>query len=223
MTTAGFYQPTRLSPPAIAVVVLLHGAALTALMMARMEMPGKRTFPPTQIDWIWPKPPPPPHQIKQLPKERPHDFPTTTDPRVRAIDLPPHVTVTKGDPEPPAASGTGDTGTIPPPPPPPPPPQRTFEPARARADLGSYVSDGDYPASAIRNEEQGTTRFLLQVGADGKVTGCTVTRSSGSAALDSTACRLMRSRARFTPARDGNGSPTADSVANAIHWVLPAG
>jgi protein TonB len=221
--TGGFYQQRRLSPPAIAVVVLLHGAALTALMMARMEIPGKPTFPPTQIDWIWPKPPPPPHQTKVVPKESPHDLLTTTDPLVRPIDPPQHVTATTSDPGPSASSGTVDTGTIPPPPPPPPPPPRLFEPARARADLGSYISDGDYPASAIRNEEQGTTRFLLQVSAEGKVTGCTVTRSSGSTALDSTACRLMRSRARFAPARDGNGNPTGDSVANAIHWVLPAG
>ena len=32
---------------------------------------------------------------------------------------------------------------------------------RARANLASYVSDADYPASAIRAEEQGTTGFRL--------------------------------------------------------------
>jgi len=83
--------------------------------------------------------------------------------------------------------------------------------AGARANLASYVTDSDYPASAVERGEQGTVRFTLAIGADGRVTGCTVTGSSGSAVLDSTTCRIMRSRARFTPARDSNGNPTADS------------
>jgi protein TonB len=107
-------------------------------------------------------------------------------------------------------------------PPAPPPPPRTVEPARARANLASYVSDADYPASAIRAEQQGTTGFRLTVGTDGRVTGCDVTSSSGSPALDQATCRIMRSRARFTPARDDHGNPTTDSVSSRIRWVLPA-
>jgi protein TonB len=83
------------------------------------------------------------------------------------------------------------------------------------------VSDADYPISAIRAEEQGTTRFRLQVGPDGRVTGCTVTGSSGSSALDTATCRLMKSRARFTPARDSDGKATSDSYASSIRWILP--
>jgi protein TonB len=83
------------------------------------------------------------------------------------------------------------------------------------------VSDSDYPSSAIRNEEAGTTRFRLVVGTDGKVTECTVTASSGSSALDSTTCRLMKQRAKFIPARDSDGRLVSDSVSNAIRWVLP--
>jgi protein TonB len=98
---------------------------------------------------------------------------------------------------------------------------RKVEPARARANLASYVSDADYPSTAIRNEEQGTTRFRLGVGPDGKVTECAVTGSSGSSALDSATCRLMRQRAKFTPARDSDGRKTSDSVTSAIRWVLP--
>ena len=96
------------------------------------------------------------------------------------------------------------------------------EPARARANLASYVTDWDYPASALRAREEGTVRFRLEVGANGRVTGCTITGSSGSAALDLTTCRLMKSRGRFTPARDSNGSPAPDTVAGAVGWSLPA-
>ncbi|HEX8526521.1 energy transducer TonB, partial [Allosphingosinicella sp.] len=98
---------------------------------------------------------------------------------------------------------------------------RTVEPARARANLASYVSDEDYPSAAARNEEQGTTRFRLAVGPDGKVKECTVTGSSGSSALDSTTCKLMRQRAKFSPATGSDGKPTSDTVSSAIRWVLP--
>jgi protein TonB len=110
----------------------------------------------------------------------------------------------------------------PPLPPAPPPPPRRVEPAHARANLASYVSDADYPSSAIRAEQQGTTGFRLTVGTDGRVTACSVTSSSGSSALDDATCRIMRSRARFTPARDDTGNPTTDSVSSRIRWVLPA-
>jgi periplasmic protein TonB len=112
------------------------------------------------------------------------------------------------------------TPTAPPAPPAPPPPPRTVEPARARANLSSYVSNDDYPPSALRANEEGTTGFRLTVGPDGRVTACTVTSSSGSTALDNTTCRLMRSRARFTPARDNNNQPTTDSASGRIRWQI---
>ena len=94
-------------------------------------------------------------------------------------------------------------------------------PARAKANLASYVTDGDYPDSAIRAGEQGRVRFLLDVGVDGLVTGCTILESSGSPILDSTTCRIMRARARFTPARNSKGVPVRDRVSAAMRWVLP--
>jgi len=105
--------------------------------------------------------------------------------------------------------------------PPPDPPSRPGEPTRARANLASYVSDSDYPASAIAAHEEGTTRFRLNIGADGTVTRCTVTASSGSTALDETTCRIMVERARFIPARDARGRAVTDSTVGALRWVIP--
>lgn len=101
-------------------------------------------------------------------------------------------------------------------------PPNEAQPARARANLPSYFSDADYPAAAIRAGEQGTTVFRLTVGPDGRVTNCVVTSSSGSSALDSATCRIMRSRARFTPARDAAGNAATDTVSSHVRWVLPA-
>ena len=98
-----------------------------------------------------------------------------------------------------------------------------IRPAQPRADPAAYVSVADYPESAIRAREEGIVRFTLTVGPNGRVTGCTITQSSGSSALDSASCRLMRSRARFTPAVDSTGNPAASRVYQQLTWTLPAG
>ena len=96
--------------------------------------------------------------------------------------------------------------------------------AQPRVPLARYVSlRHDYPAAALRNREQGQVYFALGIGADGRVTACRITGSSGSAALDSATCRIMRSRARYTPARDVRGVAVADVGFGDIRWTLPAG
>jgi TonB family protein len=93
--------------------------------------------------------------------------------------------------------------------------------ARARTNLAALISSDDYPAEAFRAGEQGTTSFRLSVGADGAVTNCSVTQSSGSTTLDTATCQLMTSRARFTPAVDAGGRPVGDTVNARIAWRLP--
>ena len=93
--------------------------------------------------------------------------------------------------------------------------------AQQRANLASYIRDNDYPPTAMRANQQGTVTFLMAIGADGRLTDCIVTGSSGSAELDSATCRIMKSRARFTPARDAQGNPTGDFQSGLIRWSLP--
>lgn len=100
--------------------------------------------------------------------------------------------------------------------------RRIIPPQRARANLNSYMSMDDYPAEALRANEQGTTGFNLTIGPDGRVADCRVTSSSGSAALDQATCRILRSRARYTPARDGAGNPTSGTDSGRMTWRLPA-
>jgi periplasmic protein TonB len=162
------------------------------------EPPPKEEPPPPPPEV--PMPPPPPQQVVTPP-------PLIRMPTTQTIVAQPPPPV----PPPPTPA---------PPPPPPPPPPKKVEPARAKGNLAALVSDADYPASALRGGEQGATGFRLEVGANGRVTNCTVTSSSGSSALDSATCRIMRSRARFTPARDSNGQPTSDSVSSRIVWRI---
>jgi protein TonB len=92
-------------------------------------------------------------------------------------------------------------------------------PTRA-VKTGGSISDADYPASAVRAEAEGTTRVSIQVGANGRVTGCSVTGSSGNSALDSTACSLIQRRFRYKPATR-NGQPVPDTVTQSVTWRLP--
>lgn len=99
---------------------------------------------------------------------------------------------------------------------------KTVAPARAKANLTSLFGDQDYPPAALAAGEEGAVGFTLEVAANGRVAGCTITQSSGSAELDDTTCRLISSRARFTPALDSDGATVADKVSGKIIWKLPA-
>ncbi|HEV7661563.1 MAG TPA: energy transducer TonB [Allosphingosinicella sp.] len=107
-----------------------------------------------------------------------------------------------------------------PPVPPPPPAGGARPPLRARANLNSYFSADDYPAMEDGRQE-GTVVFRLTIGTNGRVTDCRVTGSSGSATLDQTTCRVLRARARYTPARDSAGNPTTGSDSGRVTWRLP--
>ena len=94
--------------------------------------------------------------------------------------------------------------------------------APSLANLAALVSDKDYPAFALRDEIEGTVGFRLRIATDGRVSGCTVTSSSGSLGLDVHTCRLMRQRARFRPATDARGRPVEDSISSRLTWRISA-
>lgn len=154
-------------------------------------------------------PPPPPEQVPDVPP------PVVAPPPIVRIDTvaPPPVVSTPVAP-PPVITPTA------PPAPPAPPAVRTVPPKSAVGNLQGLITADDYPQSALENEEQGTVAVRLSIGTNGRVTDCTVTSSSGSRTLDSTTCRVLRSRARFTPATDNMGRPTTGSFPQRITWRI---
>lgn len=94
-------------------------------------------------------------------------------------------------------------------------------PARAKANLASYLTPSDYPDDAIRNEWSGETGFALLVDENGKVADCMVTQTSGHAILDTQTCALIMRRAQFDPARDPGGKAVRDRVTSRIRWLIP--
>lgn len=95
----------------------------------------------------------------------------------------------------------------------PPPPTPTDWPFR-------LFTQDDYPARALRGGEQGRVAYRLEIGPNGRVSACTIRRSSGSTALDDTTCRIVRTRARFTPARDSAGNAVPDARDGEVIWQL---
>ncbi len=164
------------------------------------------------------EPPPPPEEPPPPEQKQVQPPPVVTPPPlVRTNVPPPPAPITSVPVAPPPVI----TPTAPPAPPAPPPPPRVIQPVAPRANLQGLISADDYPASAQRNGEQGTVRVRLTVDERGRVSNCEVTSGSGSSALDSATCRLLRSRARFTPARDNQGNPTTDTYNSPpIRWQL---
>jgi protein TonB len=92
---------------------------------------------------------------------------------------------------------------------------------RARQVEGA-LSGRDYPRAAKRARAAGTVLVRYTVNTDGRVTGCTITQSSGNADLDNVTCRLIERRFRYEPARDAQGRPVPDTLTGRhIWWTEP--
>jgi protein TonB len=155
-----------------------------------------------------PPPPPPDTKLPPPPVVPPPLVQTNTPP-------PPSVIVSQPTPPPVVYAPAPAAPVITPPAPP-----QVAVKLTPRGSPGSWVTNDDYPPSAQRDGVEGVTGFSLAVGPDGKVTGCSITASSGSSILDDTACRLLTRRARFNPAKEAGGNPIASSYAGRFRWQI---
>jgi protein TonB len=78
----------------------------------------------------------------------------------------------------------------------------------------------DLPRSADEAGVGGTVGVRYLVDTAGRVVQCAITRSSGNAELDATACRLIMQRFRFYPSRDGSGRPVRAYVVENHSWDI---
>ena len=102
-----------------------------------------------------------------------------------------------------------------------PAPGPAFPPRRPAARNGNWITDDDYPRRALVDEAEGSVGYRLAIGANGRVSGCELTRPSGHRALDDATCRLITSRARFEPATDETGARVPGSFAGSVTWRIP--
>ena len=145
------------------------------------------------------------------------------------LDIPPPPKVTAPPPivQSPIVSSNTQAVTItpsappapPPPPPAPPPPPGPPKVAQRAVQKGGSISDEDYPSSAVRAEEAGTSVATFTIGPDGKVGSCNANGAGGT--LDAETCRLIIRRFRYKPALDAGGSPMSETKTQRVTWRLP--
>lgn len=89
--------------------------------------------------------------------------------------------------------------------------------SRARRERGGF-STSDYRRLARGLPLSATVHVRYTVSPSGRVSGCSVTRSSGRPDVDSTTCRLIEQRFVYRPARDAQGRPVAEVVNTVWSW-----
>lgn len=205
--------------------LLLLFALLFALGRDRAPTPRPEVLPFTLTDVPPPPPPPPPHRSASAARSRVRaaTIVPRPAPSAPAPPAPPAVIVPLILPAP-AATGTdgtgsggvgngngggggdGGTGT------------GGGTPPRR---IGGGISDRDYPRELSDAGISGTVAVRYRVGIDGRARECTVTRSSGSAALDAHTCALIERRFRFRPSRDAAGRPVPSIIVENHSWIMP--
>lgn len=230
------YLARRRHPVALSVIIGGHLAALAALALVKTYVVTDPPQPPMQVENIPIETPPPPEKLPPPPDEVAK--PSSSPPTKMTVVVPPVQIPSAGPAADPASrpyvepfiappGPTPNFGNALPLPVPEPLPIPERKPAaqpvaaRPRGDPARWVTNDDYPDAALRGEEQGRTRFRLEIGPDGRPTGCTVTGSSGSATLDNAACRLLMRRARFNAATGPDGQAVGGSYSNSFNWLIP--
>jgi protein TonB len=86
--------------------------------------------------------------------------------------------------------------------------------------IGGRITGNDYPRGPFEAGIGGTLFVRYIVGIRGRVTACSITRSSGNAELDQATCRLITERFRFKPRRNAAGTPVAAVITEDHTWVV---
>lgn len=200
--------------PALAAVVLLHVAAIAALLTMRADVEGAtpierlQVFDVAEVTEPPPPPPPPPEPIPlAAPQVQPVSVATTRAtveaPRLVRIDLPAPAPV-------PAPVAPVEAPVPPAPPPPVTPPDFTA----AQLNNPGPV----YPRVSRRNREQGVVLLRVLVTPGGGAGEVRLEQSSGFERLDEAAIATVR-RWRFLPARQA-GNPVAAWVIVPVTFAL---
>jgi periplasmic protein TonB len=85
----------------------------------------------------------------------------------------------------------------------------------------SWFPVHDYPTSAMAGNHQGSVVVSFEIGSNGRVSQCRITRSSGYADLDGVPCPALQRRARFTPAVGADMQPIATVGTLSVPFWMP--
>ena len=211
MPEGAFFEQKRLSPTSLGIVIALHGAAITALMMSRTEF-VRSLVEPTKVRLIPEKKDPPPEPQKTIPNEplpqqnvtyiKPIVEPVLQRPTDLAIADTPVLLPPIADPVPQPRIEL-----------PPSPPVEKAEPVRTAPSLREGVErQPPYPAAEQRAGIEGSVTVRLVIGADGRVKSVSKVRGANAAFFRATERQALR-HWRFKPATvDGRPVESVQTV-----------
>jgi protein TonB len=200
MAETGFLEERSMRPGSAAAVILLHGAAITALLMAKGYVPPPTIFTDTKVRSIQLPPLPEPEPQRPQPREQQTQWtaPPVPRPSPSPFVVPDRPPVPVPDPGAQASSedvrGLPETPRADPVPEPEPAP-----PVRVEARLVAGDLQPPYPASEQRLEREGSVVIRLTIGTNGRVTATEKVRATSDAFYEATE-RHARARWRFRPA-----------------------
>jgi protein TonB len=213
MTEATVYQPPRASPTVLGIVILLHGVALGALALAKMDMPLKEIFIPTETFRVPIKPIPEPNPPKQKPV--PNQRVETVQPIVQTPPPPERDIFYKPDATPQKAEPLALATVIDPPR----PQQIIATPVRREAQMDPRSElKPPYPASQQRMGAEGLVTLRVLIGPDGRVRSAEKLRATNDEFYQATLRHVLRNW-RFKPATL-DGRPIESSKVMTLHFEL---
>ncbi|HEY9554428.1 TonB family protein [Allosphingosinicella sp.] len=212
MSEAGFLAQTSKSPVSLLAVIALHGAAITALALSRMDVPVVKVFTPLEIKPVPVEPDPPPVPVEPTKTKQ---TPALVDSMKPLVDLPPQPdSLVRPEPDRIIPIEPIPNGPIVVDMPHPPAPPVRIEP-EMRAGIALQPP---YPASERRMNREGTVTIRLLIGADGRVKSAEKVRAT-SEAFYSVTERHALSRWRFRPATL-DGKPVESRKILTVHFRL---
>lgn len=166
MTEAAFFEPRRISPAGIGVVIAIHAGVITVAALSRIDV-VRQIVPPIIVRNVPLPEDPPPEPTKAKRHDLPKPIPVPSPQPDPIVDHPPvdKGPIVKLSPPPPFPPIGGDTG--PPLDPPKPPPSVRID-AQFDPRFGDVLKP-PYPLQEVRQGIEGTVTLRVLIGADGRV------------------------------------------------------
>lgn len=86
--------------------------------------------------------------------------------------------------------------------------------------VSGRIKGSDIPEAILDSGFRGVVSVRFRVETNGRVTGCTIARSSGNALMDQVTCAAIEKRFRYDPWRDAAGRPVRSTVLRDQQWDI---
>lgn len=221
MNQGEFFDRRTISPASLAIVIVLHAGAITALAFAKMEVPVMKVFKPIKVETVAPEPVP--DEVAPEAREQKHVPPKTqldyvppvvpTTPRGPVVLHDPYLDRVVYDPRPPVKTDERPTE------PAKPMPMPTLQPpVRVEANMRSGDLQPPYPPSEEKMEREGRVSIRVTIGTDGRVKAAQKVSATSEAFYRATERHALRAW-RFRPATV-EGTPVESSKVLTVHFRL---